>query len=419
MASCDLGAPALLTLCIECLARQLCSMAQLDAIAWLPEPEIAQRVAERCQALLPRTSYRGPLSTVDLRAAGASFSTQRCLAEAFAATWWQTPWLRLRYALFHSTHGLSRLSLLGASLQHLELEATHLASLRPVAACTHLRCLSLRGCAGLGDASLAVLAGLTSLRALDLSGLEQLTDGAVAWVASLPALEQLVLDRTGVTDAALQMLTYGCRLAAWAAAPAAGGGPCGGGPAMLEPGGGGGGGGRGQGSPARPAWAAAGAGGGGGGVPSGAAATASGAATAAAQPSSQQQVQQAQQQQEQLAAVWPPLPLRQLRLVGTRVTAAGAAQLVALAQLQLLDVRRTAVPRTALQPLQQRFGLQLVQAGVLAASMGLAAVVVNQRTVACCCGGPAQLPGEGHGTPCGREAAAAGGVGGSCSRDWG
>lgn len=43
------------------------------------------------------------------------------------------------------------------------------------------------------------------------------------------------------------------------------------------------------------------------------------------------------------------------------------------------------MPRAALQPLEQRFGLRLVQGSVLSASNALAAAVVNHNAVACTC----------------------------------
>lgn len=47
------------------------------------------------------------------------------------------------------------------------------------------------------------------------------------------------------------------------------------------------------------------------------------------------------------------------------------------------------MPRAALQPLEQRFGLQLVQGSVLASSNALVAAVVNNDSLACACPAPA------------------------------
>eukprot|EP00887_Chlorella_sp_A99_P007372 scaffold2.g7372.t1 len=312
--------PPLLDICIDALACQLCTLAQPHDIAALPEPELALRLAARCQALLARA----PLA--------AAFPAALRLAEACATAWWQAPRLRLSYQLHQSTWGLSRLPLFAGSLEHLELDAPVLLSLAPLAACTRLVCLSLAGCSSLPAAALSALPALPRLRALDLSSLAQVTDAAAAWIARLPALEQLDLDRTGVGDPTLDALTYGCRLAAYAAGDS----------------------------------------GSGRGTDSG-----SGRSSTALPPEA-----------AGAAAAWPPLPLRQLRLLGTRVTGAGAAHLTSLADLQLLDVRRTAVPRAALQPLLLRRGLGLVQGSVLASSVALAAHVINNNPVPCCCGTP-------------------------------
>ncbi|KAL4420641.1 hypothetical protein ABPG75_010297 [Micractinium tetrahymenae] len=86
------------------------------------------------------------------------------------------------------------------------------------------------------------------------------------------------------------------------------------------------------------------------------------------------------------AAAWPPLPLDHLQLAGTRATPDRLAELANLPKLRFLDVRGTGMPRSALGPLQRRFGLQFVQAAVLTDSNLLAAAVVNEDAVLCRCG---------------------------------
>lgn len=53
---------------------------------------------------------------------------------------------------------------------------------------------------------------------------------------------------------------------------------------------------------------------------------------------------------------------------------------------RFLDVRRTGAPRSALGPLQRRFGLQSVQAAVLTDSNLTAVAAVNEDAVVCRCG---------------------------------
>lgn len=246
------------------------------------------------------------------------------MALAFAAAFWQPRRLQLA-RLPDEAHALHHLPSVAAALEHLELQL-HLPPPQPalaaLAAAPHLRCLSLRGCIGLTDASLAALASCRTLQALDLGGLAQLTDEAAHHAARLPRLEQLNLSGAPrITDRALEALTYGQRLAAWAGEQ------------------------------------------------------------------EQQPAQAAPPEAAATLAAWPPLPLRVLRLAGCGVTPTGLLHLRDLPALALLDVRYTRMPRAALQPLEQRFGLRLVQGAVLASSNALAAAVVNYDAVACSCGG--------------------------------
>ena len=141
---------------------------------------------------------------------------------AFGAAAWRPLLLRLVYAGGSIPTGLASLPLVAGRLLHLELSAPALQHLEGIAAaCPQLRCLSLRGCCQLGDASLAGLAGCTSLRALDLGGLAVLTDAAVFHIAKLPQLAALNLSGTGVGDATLQLLIFGHKVRGWQAAAGA------------------------------------------------------------------------------------------------------------------------------------------------------------------------------------------------------
>ena len=144
---------------------------------------------------------------------------QQAVLEAFGAACWRPQLLRLAYGPGPIPPGLASLPLVAQRLLHLELSAPGLTGLDALAAaCPQLRCLSLRGCTHLGDASLSALGRCSSLRALDLSGLAALTDGAAFHVAHLPQLSALSLAGTAVSDRALQMLTYGHSVRAWAKA---------------------------------------------------------------------------------------------------------------------------------------------------------------------------------------------------------
>jgi len=139
---------------------------------------------------------------------------------SFAAAFLRPQLLRLAYQpsliASHPPPGLPSLRLVGSRLLHLELSAPSL--LAPldalVGACPQLRCLSLRGCTALNDASMAPITQLTSLQALDLAGLPALTDATIFHVAKLPLLTALNLTGTGVTGRCLDMLTYGHRCGA-------------------------------------------------------------------------------------------------------------------------------------------------------------------------------------------------------------
>jgi hypothetical protein len=133
----------------------------------------------------------------------------------FAAAFWRPRLLRLALPGC-SPPGLASLPLVAANLLHLELAAPQLLGLEAVAqACPHLRCLSLRGCAGLADVSFADLTCLAELASLDLGGLAALSDGACYHISRLPSLAALNLSGTAMTDAGLQLLCYGHKVRAW------------------------------------------------------------------------------------------------------------------------------------------------------------------------------------------------------------
>lgn len=144
---------------------------------------------------------------------------QHAVLEAFAAACWRPQLLLLAYTAGPLPQGLASLPLVGQRLRHLELCAPGLWQLDAlVAGCPQLSCLSLRGCTQLADASLAALSRCATLRALDLSSLAALTDGAAFHVAHLPQLSALSLAGTGISDRALELLTYGHKVRAWARA---------------------------------------------------------------------------------------------------------------------------------------------------------------------------------------------------------
>lgn len=140
-------------------------------------------------------------------------STMQVLLK-FAAAFFRPLLLRVAYppAAPSPPPGLASLPLVAARLQHLELCAPSLLSLEPLAAgAPQLRCLSLRGCVLLRDASLGALLRLATLRAVDLGGLAALSDAAVFHIAKLPKLAALNLSGTAVGDRSLEFLLYGHR----------------------------------------------------------------------------------------------------------------------------------------------------------------------------------------------------------------
>jgi hypothetical protein len=195
----------LLDLAIQALASGLHNPATplgclLRGVPRIPEPELAQRVWEQ---------YRRGISVSD-----APWDHHFQVALAFTAFW--QPGRLLLGRLPDEAHALRYLPSVGQRLQHLELGAGQVQDLAPLAACTRLRCLSLRGCRALMDGNLAALAPCTALQALDLGGLAQLSNAAAPHIARLPSLAHLNCSGTGFTDAALEALTYGQRAAAWA-----------------------------------------------------------------------------------------------------------------------------------------------------------------------------------------------------------
>lgn len=186
--------------------------------------------------------------------------------QAFASAFWRPTHLHQAYP--PSLRGpspppcLACLPLVAEHLRHLELSAPALWDLSAVAACPRLVCLSLRGCRVVPDTAFQALQRCSTLEALDLGGIAQLSNGAAFHIAKgLPRLAALNLSGTAVTDHALQLLTYGCKVRRWESAQGA---------RSLPP----------------------------------------------------------------EAAAWPPLPLQHLQLQGTRVTAAGLAELEHLAALR-------------------------------------------------------------------------------------
>lgn len=214
---------SLLDCSLRALARYLaCSAPESDlreALAIVQRLELVQQLWATWQDLLQAAiAYPGATATI-ARPPPPPLAQQRAVLEAFAAACWRPQLLRLAYSPGPLPQGLASLPLVGQRLLHLELSAPSLWQLDAVvSACPQLCCLSLRGCTHLGDASLAALARCTSLRALDLSGLVALTDGAAFHVAHLPQLSALSLAGTAITDRALQLLTYGHKVRAWARA---------------------------------------------------------------------------------------------------------------------------------------------------------------------------------------------------------
>ena len=232
----------LLQLAIHQLGQLLCwGSAPIDVEA-IPEPELALEVWRAWQGSLAAANagagrgrplpslphqqqvWVSPVSRLmSMSHPDSPLSHPECVARspsqvlaAFAAAYWRPQVLRVAFPAAIPP-GLASLSLVAQQLLHLELAAPALRQLDTVAAaCPRLRCLSLRGCTGLGDASMATLGlHLTALRALDLGGLPALTDAACFHIAKLPSLAALNLSGTAVGDSGLQLLTYGHRVRAW------------------------------------------------------------------------------------------------------------------------------------------------------------------------------------------------------------
>jgi hypothetical protein len=206
---------------------QLSTRALGHALCWGAEPIEVEAIPEQELVLAVFAAWQETLAAI-CRAANAArllghvpsrlppVPRQQQVLVAFAAAFWRPQLLQLAYP-GPIPAGLLHLPLLSQRLQHLELSAPALLHLGGVAAaCPHLRCLSLRGCTGLSDASLEALPlHLTRLQALDLGGLAALSDGACFHIARLPSLVALSLSGTGASDAGLSFLTYGHRVRAW------------------------------------------------------------------------------------------------------------------------------------------------------------------------------------------------------------
>lgn len=196
---------------------------QVPDLAALPDAELAMDVWRHWRQVVMASAAARPYdagSVADAAAARRPPSLQRAVEvlRAFAAAFWRPQLLRLAYSATAAVPpGLASLPLVSQQLLHLELAAPSLWSLDALqTACPQLRCLSLRGCARLGDAALAALPQCCpALRALDLGGLAQLSDGTAYHVARLPQLAALNLSGTAVTDQALELLTYGHAARAW------------------------------------------------------------------------------------------------------------------------------------------------------------------------------------------------------------
>lgn len=214
----------LLQLAESALARMLVwgHGSELPDLAAMPELEHAMAVYRQWQKCLAQAALPPPPPSPLLPGPPPQLARQHAVLQAFAAAFWRPQLLRLAYAAGAVPQGLVSLHLVAARLEHVELSAPGLLQLEGIAAaCPCLRCLSLRGCTQLGDASLAALGRCTTLTALDLGGLAALSDGAAFHVAKLPSLAAVSLSGTAVTDRALELLAYGHRVRAWQRAAAA------------------------------------------------------------------------------------------------------------------------------------------------------------------------------------------------------
>ncbi|BDA50232.1 hypothetical protein COCOBI_15-3610 [Coccomyxa sp. Obi] len=246
---------------------------------------------------------------------------------------WSIRVLRLTHRVPHTY--VNALQLVRGTLEHLELftSATHLHWLTGF---NKLTCLSLFG-ENIHPLALGALAGLPSLRSLDLRGMRQLSDSTSVGpvLASLASLEHLDLGDTSLGDGIVESLTYGRRVANWHRQW------------QSEP----------RGSAIR-------------------------------------QVRFVHDMPEEpvgrqgvpAEARWPELRIRTLVLHGTRVTTACLENLAALAELQYLDMRKTAVQRKDLIGLENKLGLHAQHGGaVLSISAGMALVLQQFRPKLCQC----------------------------------
>ncbi|CAL8465260.1 g4795 [Coccomyxa elongata] len=244
---------------------------------------------------------------------------------------WSIRVLRLTHRVPHTY--VNALQLVRGTLEHLEVftSATHLQWLTGF---NKLTCLSLLG-ENIHPLALGALAGLPSLCSLDLRGMRQLSDSTSVGpvLASLASLEHLDLGDTSLGDGIIESLTYGRRAANWHRQSRAPG-------------------------------------------------------------SANRQVRSVHdipgepvgRQGVSAEARWPELQIRTLVLHGTRVTTACLANLAALAELQYLDMRKTAVQRKDLIGLENRLGLHAQHGGaVLSISAGMALLVQQFRPKLCQC----------------------------------
>jgi hypothetical protein len=197
------GVPTLLQLSIEAMASWMFSVPA--AISSLPfEPDLGRRLFEAHQVTLEKRIESG---------LPVHFQQQLTVVKELVSQFWQGGRLEVAHRPAANPEGLQHLDALSHRLQHLALQCPMLPTLHPLQHCTSLTCLSLRGCTALADT--AHIRQLQCLTALDVSGCSQLTDVSVSHVAQLRALQQLNLSGTRISDAAMDMLTYGLRARGW------------------------------------------------------------------------------------------------------------------------------------------------------------------------------------------------------------